>query len=713
MTGAAVRRGNRMNEETKHRLIDEPTVAGTTEASDGHSPTAAAPHAAGETMSAIFDAVVDGLIINAFDGTVVEVNEAFCRMHGYARADFLNMDPREFIDPNFHHLFEQYLQTVRAGEPFRCIARDVRKDGTIIDVEVHGSLISHGGRPHARGVVRDITEQQRVEAELQESKSRYADLFENAPDMIISVDAQDATILECNQTLADALGYPKRDLMGRPVFELYDTASVDDARRAFRRFAQFGELHGVELRIRKRDGSPLDVSVSVSAVRDATGNILRSRSIWRDVTERKLAERLLAGRNRVLEQLATGSSLQAVLTTLVEQVEDVKPDLVGSVLLLDENQCLRHGAAPSLPDFYNAAIDGLAIGPRTGSCGTAAYLGERVIVEDVMEHAYWAEYRELAAKAGVRACWSEPVRSSHGEILGTFALYYRQPRGPDEADLELIRSSAHLAAVAIEHKRAAEQLRRAHAELELRVQQRTAEIARANAALAQSNRDLQDFAYVASHDLQEPLRMVTSYCQLLQRRYQGQLDSDADEFIHFAVDGATRMQTLIADLLAYSRVESAAKPPTPTDCREVMNAVMRNLDASIQATGAVISYDDLPVIMADSTQLTQVLQNLVDNSIKYHGQAAPEVRVTAQRVNGEWLFAVRDNGIGINSRYTEQIFTVFKRLHDREKYQGTGLGLAICKRVVSQHGGRIWVESEPGSGSTFYFTLPVAPDESS
>ena len=206
--------------------------------------------------------------------------------------------------------------------------------------------------------------------------------------------------------------------------------------------------------------------------------------------------------------------------------------------------------------------------------------------------------------------------------------------------------------------------------------------------------------------------MVTSYCQLLQRRYQGQLDSDADDFIHFAVDGATRMQTLISDLLTYSRVETEAKRPAPTDCMEVMNAVVRNLDTSIQATGAVVSYDDLPTIMADGTQLTQVLQNLVDNSIKYSSDAAPTVEVTADRVNGEWRFAVRDNGIGIDPAYAEQIFTVFKRLHLREQRRGTGLGLAICKRAISRHGGRIWVESQPGCGSTFFFTLPVVPDDS-
>lgn len=230
---------------------------------------------------------------------------------------------------------------------------------------------------------------------------------------------------------------------------------------------------------------------------------------------------------------------------------------------------------------------------------------------------------------------------------------------------------------------------------------------RAEDALAESNAQLQQFAYAVSHDLQEPLRMVISYCQLLQRRYQGKLDADADDFIHFAVDGATRMQTLIQDLLTYSHVQQA-EPFTQTDCGEVLQTALHSLQASVRATGATVSHGDLPTLMADGALVGLVFQNLIGNAIKYRGAEPPVIHVDARQEEGRWVFSVRDNGIGIESGDTDRIFTLFKRLHGRSKYPGTGIGLATCKRAVERHGGRIWVESQPGVGSTFYFSLATS-----
>jgi signal transduction histidine kinase len=382
--------------------------------------------------------------------------------------------------------------------------------------------------------------------------------------------------------------------------------------------------------------------------------------------------------------------------------------MLGSVLLLDEDtQCLRHGAAPSLPDFYNKAVDGIQIGPTVGSCGTAAYRGQRVVVEDVMTDRLWANYRDLAAQAELRACWSQPIRSASGQTLGTFAMYYREPHAPTAIDLELIDSAADLASVAIEHKRAEQAVREARDELELRVQQRTEELARSNAALEESNRELQQFAYIASHDLQEPLRMVASYCDLLKRRYHGQLDEDADDFINFALDGAARMQTLIRDLLEYSRLQTEARPYEDTDCGTLVADVIKNLAVSIQAAGATVTFDSLPTVTGSPSQLAAVFQNLIENAIKYHGPEPPNVHVSAERKNEQCVFAVRDNGIGIDARHIDRIFTVFRRLHSHDEIPGTGIGLAICKRAVERHGGQIWAESQLGGGSTFYFTIPL------
>jgi PAS domain S-box-containing protein len=224
--------------------------------------------------------------------------------------------------------------------------------------------------------------------------------------------------------------------------------------------------------------------------------------------------------------------------------------------------------------------------------------------------------------------------------------------------------------------------------------------------LSRSNADLEQFAYVASHDLQEPLRMVSSYVQLLAKRYGGRLDADADAFIAFALDGANRMQTLIRDLLAYSRVGTKGKNFEPIDCKTVFNRALSDLQLAIQESQATVTHDPLPTVVADETQLEEVFQNLIGNAIKFRETEPPRVHVSAKERKREWLFSFQDNGIGIDPKYRERVFAIFQRLHGRGKYAGTGIGLAICKKIVNRHGGRIWVESQPGHGSIFYFTLP-------
>lgn len=223
--------------------------------------------------------------------------------------------------------------------------------------------------------------------------------------------------------------------------------------------------------------------------------------------------------------------------------------------------------------------------------------------------------------------------------------------------------------------------------------------------LERSNSELQQFAYVASHDLQEPLRMVSSYVRLLERRYKEKLDADADEFITYAADGAKRMQRLINDLLQYSRVGSRRRPFEPTDCEAVLNQVLANLQVAIERTNAQITRDPLPTVMADKSQLEQVFQNLIDNALKFRGEAPPVIHVSARRNGSHWIFSVRDNGVGIDAQYSDRIFVIFQRLHGREEYPGTGIGLAICKKIVERHDGRIWVESNGDQGSSFFFTV--------
>jgi signal transduction histidine kinase len=224
--------------------------------------------------------------------------------------------------------------------------------------------------------------------------------------------------------------------------------------------------------------------------------------------------------------------------------------------------------------------------------------------------------------------------------------------------------------------------------------------------LKRSNEELEQFAYVASHDLQEPLRMVASYTELLAERYRGKLDPQADKFIGYAVDGARRMQGLIRDLLAFARVSSKAKPLRPTDSETVLERVLTDLRPVMEKARATVTRGKLPTVNADDSQLGQVLQNLIGNAIKFHGQKPPQVEVSAEFVDEMWRFTVADNGIGINPDSGERIFQMFQRLHTREEYEGSGIGLAIAKRIVERHGGRIWFDSAPGEGTTFRFTLP-------
>jgi len=229
--------------------------------------------------------------------------------------------------------------------------------------------------------------------------------------------------------------------------------------------------------------------------------------------------------------------------------------------------------------------------------------------------------------------------------------------------------------------------------------------------MQRSNTELEQFAYVISHDLQEPLRMVSSYTQLLAKRYSNKLDADADEFIAYAVNGAKRMQTLLHDLLDYSRVGTRGKPFSLVNCEHIVEQAMANLKIAIEECGASVSYDVLPTIMGDEGQLVRLFQNLISNAIKFRREEAPQVNISAQRRNNTVTFSVKDNGIGIDPQHSQSIFEIFRRLHTSEEYQGTGMGLAICKKIVERHGGHISVQSQPGQGSTFYFSVDMAGGE--
>jgi signal transduction histidine kinase len=328
------------------------------------------------------------------------------------------------------------------------------------------------------------------------------------------------------------------------------------------------------------------------------------------------------------------------------------------------------------------------------------------------------------------------------ELVGIFTFGKKQSEQQySQDDVLTLTTLANQTAIAIENARlfwqlenTLETLRKTHGVLEQRVQERTSELARTNEALKaenlermraeeaikrytkeleRSNKELQQFAYVASHDLQEPLRMVSSFLQLLERRYGERLDKDGKDFIFYAVDGAKRMQALINDLLEYSRVGTRGKAFAEINLNKVVNQAKNNLRIAIKENNANIICGQLPNIHGDDTQLTQVFQNLLGNAIKFHGENCPEISISSERKNGVYVITVKDNGIGIDPQYSERIFLIFQRLHNREDYPGTGIGLAICKRIVERHGGSIWVDSKIGEGSAFHFSVPVKAKEAS
>jgi signal transduction histidine kinase len=254
-------------------------------------------------------------------------------------------------------------------------------------------------------------------------------------------------------------------------------------------------------------------------------------------------------------------------------------------------------------------------------------------------------------------------------------------------------------------------VRRAQQEKRLRDQRRQAEedLAQKVVELARSNAELEQFAYVASHDLQEPLRTIANYTQLLAERYRGKLDEQADKYIAYSVDGAVRMQALIQDLLKFSRVGRAEIEPRTTDCRRVVEHALTNLHATVLESRATVKWDSLPVVKADPSQLTLVFQNLIANAIKFHGPERPVIQIDAEKTDHEWVFTVSDNGIGIPAENWQDIFVIFRRLHTRAEYEGNGIGLSICKKIIERHGGRIWIEAQANPGCSFKFTLPTEP----
>lgn len=569
------------------------------------------------------------------------------------------------------------------------------------------SLTSQDRDTELESLRQQLADSQAAQAE---SEQRLRTLLNYAPEAIVMLDVEVSRFVDANPRAEVLFGMTRDELVKRGPLEMSPDVQPGgvpshEAAKDVIQAALEGRMPTFEWWHCNADGHSFPCEVRLVPMPWGDRQVLRG-SIT-EISDRKQLELFERGRSEVLERVARGDSLDSVLNTLVLSIEELLRDAVCSVLILNQDTgCLRLAAAPSLPDFYNEAVDGLQAGPATGSCGTAAHTGKRVVVADIRSHPYWQAYVPITQQLDLRACWSEPILSLDGAVLGTFAVYHADPREPVKLEVEVMEISAQLAGIAIEHERTKRLLSDVNESLERRVERRTRDLAKANQELERSNDELRQFAYIASHDLQEPLRMVTNFGQLLQRNLPSDVDEDTAEWLGFVVEGGTRMQSLVSDLLEYSEIGYQARPFEAVELKRVVELVLENLRSSVDDTNAEITHDELPTVIGDKPQLVQILQNLISNAIKFHDTAQPKIHISAESKDNEWILAVRDQGIGISPEYYERIFEFFRRLHDRDRFPGTGIGLAICKRVVERHGGRIWVESAPNVGSTFFFTLP-------
>ena len=554
----------------------------------------------------------------------------------------------------------------------------------------------------------ELAERERAQAEHRRAEARYRALVEQMP-AATYVEALDATERETNLVyvspqIEDLFGYSADEWVSDPDI-FVRLLHPEDRERVLaedERTERTGEPFREEYRQFTRDGRIVWVRDEAAIVRDDDGEPLYWQGILLDITEQKRVEEALRTQNEYL------ASLHETTLGLLERLDPT--DLLRGILeraaaLLGTPHGYIYLADPDTGELVMRAGAGLfwsytgfRIQPDEGLAGRVFESGEPFLVDD---YSSWEKRLEPFSGA-IRAVAGVPLMSG-GRVTGVLAVAYATPeRTFGEQEMGLLTRFADLASVALDNAYLYDASRR---ELAAR-EQAEKDLAALVDELRRSNSELEQFAYVASHDLQEPLRMVSSYTQLLARRYKGKLDDDADEFIGYAVDGANRMQTLINDLLQYSRVGTRGRELAPTDVEPVFEAACANLRRAIEESGAEVTSGELPVVMGDDVQLGQLLQNLIGNALKFRREeASPKVRVEAERQDGLWLFSVSDNGIGIAPEYADRIFVIFQRLHSRTEFSGTGIGLAVCKKIVERHGGRIWVESDPGKGSTFYFTL--------
>jgi PAS domain S-box-containing protein len=605
----------------------------------------------------LLEAAPDAMVVVNQSGEIVLVNLQAERQFGYRSDELLGQRVKNIIPEGFaERLIADSTRTAaealaqQIGTGIELTGR--RKDGSEFPIELMLSPLDSAEGILVTAAIRNISVRKAAEMHLAQMEGRYRGLLEAAPDAMVVVN-QSGEIVLLNLQAEKQFGYHRDELLGQKVTNIIpegfaERLIADSARTAAEALAQQIGM-GIELTALRKDGSEFPIELMLSPLESAEG-ILVTAAI-RDISVRRNAEKHLAqmeGRYRGLLEAAPDAMV------VVNQG--------GEIVLLNlqaekrfgyrRNELLGQKVKSIIPEGFAERL--IADGLRSAEDALAQQIGTGIELHG---------RRKDGSEFPIELMLS-PLGSAEG-ILVTAAIRDITTRKTAEAHLL----------------------------------QKMDELNR-------SNEELGQFAYIASHDLQEPLRMVASYTQLLARRYKGKLDSDADEFIAFAVDGASRMQRLIQDMLAYSRAGTKSNDLLETSSEEALDQALKNLRGAIQESGALVTHDPLPIVLADGAQLIQLFQNLVGNAIKYQSPGVPKVHIAVARNGGkEWTFSVEDNGLGIDPQYFEKIFGMFQRLHKREEFAGTGIGLAICKKIVERHGGSISVQSQAGQGSTFRFAL--------